>query len=253
MKRKLNCILLVFILIFSLLSITANAANLSFTTTMTPSSTSVSEATEVVVTVAVSNLNVGDSGINAFSAYLSYDTDVFETLTDSSVEGLNNWSSTYSVTNGQILLTKNAFVNDDEEIMQITLKTKEGISSGTEGTVSLTGIAVQNSEDTITGSNVSTTITVGTEQSKNTTNNTNVLVITPTTNTENNTNNENSTNSTNTENSSNNSSTYNISNNTDGDIPYTGLSSDAYVKIILGVILIALVIYIKIRKMDEIN
>ena len=39
----------------------------------------------------------------------------------------------------------------------------------------------------------------------------------------------------------------------DDDIPYTGVSGDGFIKIILGVIFIALVIYIKIRKMDELK
>ncbi len=262
MKRKFNFVLLVFLLIFSISTIIVNAADLSFTTTMTPSSTSVSDGAEVVVTVSISNLNVGDSGINAFSAYLSYDSDVFEALTDSSVEGLNNWATTYSATSGQILLTKNSFVNSDEDIMQITLKTKEGLEAGTEGTVSLTGILVSNSEDQVSGSNVSTTITVGegTETEGNTTNTTNVIQIEPSTNNTNTGNTDNTNNNANTNNSSNNAanSVYNIgsnNNNTpeDKDIPYTGVSGDAFIKIILGVIFIALVIYIKIRKMDELK
>lgn len=260
MRKKINCILLILILMFSLLTINSYAVDLSFTTTMTPSSTSVSESTEVVITVAVSNLNVGDSGINAFSAYLSYDSDVFETLTDSSVEGLNSWTSTYSTTSGQILLTKNSFVNDDENIMQITLKTKEGVTSGTDGTVSLTGIVAQNSESTIDGSNVSTTITVGTE-STSTTNTANAITIianTTSTNTTNATNNANTSNSANTNTNTNtnntSTSTYNVTNtSSDDSIPYTGVSTDALIKIILGVILIALAIYIKLRKMDELN
>lgn len=265
MKRKFNFILLVFLLIFSISTIIVNAADLSFTTTMTPSSTSVSEATEVVVTVSISNLNVGDSGINAFSAYLSYDSNVFESLTDSSVEGLNGWSTTYSTTTGQVLLTKNSFVNSDEDIMQITLKTKEGVAEGTEGTVSLTRILVTDSEDQISGSDVSTTITVGTEtQSGGNTTNTpsNVIQIAPSTNNanpENTGNTGNTGNNANTNNSSNNTSNsvYNIGSNNnstgDKDIPYTGVSGDAFIKIILGVIFIALVIYIKIRKMDELK
>lgn len=252
MKKRLNCILLVFILIFSLLTVVSNAADLSFTTTMTPSKTSVTEATEVNVTVKVSNLNVGTNGINTFSANLSYDTDVFETLTDSSVEGLNNWSSTYSASSGKILLSKNSFVNSDEEIMQITLKTKSGVTAGTQGTVSLSGIQASNSESKIDSTNVSTTITVGTSS-------TGTVKINPTTNNTNATNNTNSVPANNTTNTNvvNNTNMVNtntnIANKATTNIPYTGPSEDAFIKIILGVVLVALAIYIKIRKMDEIK
>ena len=249
MKRKISFVLLIILLTFVMLTVMVNA--LSFTTTMTPNSTSVEEATEVVVTVSVSNLDVGDSGINSYSAYLSYDTEVFEPLTDSSVEGLNGWSSTYSTTSGQILLTKNSFVNSDEDVMQITLRTMEGLEEGTEGTVSLTGIVASNSEDNIDGTTVSTTITVGTEAES--TGNT-VIQIEPTTNNvEDNSADVNNANTSNTDNSS----VYNIDTNTntsnEEDIPYTGVSGDGFIKIILGVIFIALVIYIKIRKMDELK
>ena len=64
MKRKFSFVLLIILLTFVMLTVMVDA--LSFTTTMTPNSTSVDEATEVVVTVSVSNLDVGDSGINSY-------------------------------------------------------------------------------------------------------------------------------------------------------------------------------------------
>jgi len=94
MKTKFYLVVLVMILILSLL--TVNVSALSFTASMTASSSRVTSATEVTVTVKVSNLDVGDNGINLFSAYLSYDTTVFESLTDSSVDGLNGWIAAYA-------------------------------------------------------------------------------------------------------------------------------------------------------------
>ena len=283
MRKKCCILLLIIILLVSLLSVNALAADLSFTTTMTPSSTKVDEATEVVVTVSVSNLSVGDNGINSFSAYLNYDTTVFETLTDSSVEGLNSWSSTYSTSSGQVVLVKNSFVNSDEEIMQISLKVKSGVDDGTSGTVSLTNIVASNSEDDISGTNVSTTITVGTasttvnpstnsttnSNSSSSSGNTTILNITTNNNTSTTTNATNSSNLSNntnsvasTSNSTGNStgsvnSTSNVSSSsnevTDSDIVYTGTESSAFIKIILGVILVSLAIYIKIRRLEEIK
>lgn len=48
---------------------TISASALSFTATMTPSATTVAEATEFTVTVKVSNLDVGTNGINSLKGY----------------------------------------------------------------------------------------------------------------------------------------------------------------------------------------
>ena len=264
MRKKICFILLIMIIILSILAIQVNAN--SFTTTLTPDSSGVYESgSEVIITVSVSDLDVGDSGINAFSAYLSYDTDVFETLESDSVEGLNSWSSTYSTSSGQIALTKNSFVNDDEEIMQITLITKSDLDDGTTGTVSLSNIQASNSEDDIDSTTATATIEIGTKTtisvSTNTTNSTNTTDTNTSTNsvsiTANTTNTTNTTNST-TINTTTNSSTYNTITNTSdssdsSDIPYTGTFSYALIKIIIGIALIGVVLFVKIKKMEDIK
>ena len=263
MKRKLYFVLLIMVLILGLLAIQVNAS--SFTTTLTPDSSGVyASESEVVITVSVSDLDVGDSGINAFSAYLSYDTDVFETLTEDSVEGLNSWSSTYSTSTGQIALTKNSFVNDDEEIMQITLTTKADLEDGVTGDVTLSNIQASNSEDDIDSASATATIEIGTTttisvttNSSNTTDtNTSTNNSTSLTITANTTSNTNSTDNTS---NTTNSSTYNTTttnssdSDDDSDIPYTGTASDALIKIIIGIALVGVVLFVKIKKMEDIK
>ena len=254
MKRKLYFVLLIMVLILGLLAIQVNAS--SFTTTLTPDSSGVyTSESEVVITVSVSDLDVGDSGINAFSAYLSYDTDVFETLTEDSVEGLNSWSSTYSTSTGQIALTKNSFVNDDEEIMQITLTTKADLEDGVTGDVTLSNIQASNSEDDIDSASATATIEIGTT--------TTISVTTNSSNTtDTNTSTNNSTSLTitaNTTSNTTNSSTYNTTttnssdSDDDSDIPYTGTASDALIKIIIGIALVGVVLFVKIKKMEDIK
>jgi hypothetical protein len=258
------------ILIIGLLTVKVSA--LSFTATMTSSNVTVDAASEVVITVKISNLDVGDNGINSFSAYLSYDTDVFETLTKSSIDGLNGWMPAFAPGTGRVTLEKSQFVNSDEEIMQISLKTKSGLENGTQGLVKLTRIVASNSADEISASDVSTTITIGQETvtpqpDTNTVNPGNITptpidpVITPNTNNTNNINNTNNTNNinnTNTNTSKNETNNKNIgpTNNTinesEHDIPYTGSDSSSLSKIILGVIFIALATYIKIERMKDI-
>lgn len=267
MKRKFYIVLLFMILIIGLLTVKVSA--LSFTATMSSSNVTVDAASEVVITVKISNLDVGDNGINSFSAYLSYDTDVFETLTKSSIDGLNGWMPAFAPGTGRVTLEKSQFVNSDEEIMQISLKTKSGLENGTQGLVKLTRIVASNSADEISASDVSTTITIGKEtvtpQPNTNTENPGTITPTPidpviTPNTNNTNNNINNTNNTNTntntsKNETNNKNigpTNNTINESEHDIPYTGSDSSSLSKIILGVIFIALATYIKIERMKGI-
>ena len=100
MKNKiLTIIVMILLMMFSL---TMSASAVSFTATMTPSATTVKEATEFTITVKVSNLDVGANGINSLEGYLKYDTDVFETISESSIEGLNSWAAKFDETTGKI-------------------------------------------------------------------------------------------------------------------------------------------------------
>jgi hypothetical protein len=265
MKRKVCILLLIMMLIITSLAVRVNAD--SFNTTLTASKSSVEAGSELTITVKVSNLDVGDNGINSFSAYLSYDMDMFESLSSSSVDGLGKWTAAYAPGTGKMTLQNSSFVNNDEEILQITLKTKSGLAEGTQGEVKLSNILASNSATEISCQAVSTTITIGEEASStgnvtniistNTTNNTSngINVITPVNNTiKNNTSNNTANNVANSANNTSNSVIIGSTNTVeDDDMPYTGSESSALSRIIIGVVLISLVSYIKIERMKEIK
>lgn len=253
MKSKLLSIILVmFVMIFMM---TMCASAVSFTATMTPSATTVKEATEFTITVKVSNLDVGSNGINSLEGYLKYDTDIFETISESSIEGLNSWSAKFDETTGKISLTKNTFVTSTQEVFQITFKTKTDVS-GESGTISYSDIVASNSETTISATDISTSIAVGNSAEGNTnttpiTNNTvTINAITSTTN--NTTNNTNTQNTANTTNNQSVSSYVNTMTNTNSEnqMPETGVD-DTVLMLIFGVIAIAMIFYIKIEKLNK--
>ena len=93
MKKRIVKICIIAMLLVWVYTTIVNA--LSFSATMTPSSTAVDESTEFTIRVSVSNLDVGSNGINTLSGTLKFDDDVFEDITDSSIEGLNSWSPTF--------------------------------------------------------------------------------------------------------------------------------------------------------------
>lgn len=257
MKSKIVSIVVMILLIVCLVSVSVDAV--SFTATMTPSATTVKEATEFTITVKVSNLDVGTNGINSLKGNLKYDTNVFETISESSIEGLNSWSAKFDEASGEISLTKNTFVTSTQEVFQIIFKTKSGVS-GKSGTISYTNIVASNSETSIPATDISTSITVGNETSNNNNTNTNsvankIVTINPTTNnTTNNTSNNAVVNKTTNTNSTNNSiSSYvNTMTNTQtqDNIPQTGVN-DTILTVLFIVIAIAVAFYIKIEKLNK--
>ena len=268
-KRFLIVILLIMFLVTSILSVNVSAAdsNYSFTVTMTANNTKVEPGSEVLVAVKVSNLNAGDNGINGFSAILSYDTDLFEPLTESSVDGVDGWKASYE--KSKVQLYKDKYQKTDGEIMQISLKTKADVAVGTQGDIKLSTIKASNSVDEIGTKDVSTSITIGNGNDSGTVipiNNTptnNTIPIQPNNNTPqtpvnivptNNSIVRNTTTDNVVDDLSNETNTSNgiqVVNESDDDMPYTGTDSDALARIIIGVICISLVMYIKIERMNK--
>lgn len=76
----------------------------------------------VNVGVTLSDIDVGDKGINVFSLELVYDTNVFEEV---KVASENGWSDpTYNSNNGKILIDKTSGTKETAEILKISLKVK---------------------------------------------------------------------------------------------------------------------------------
>ena len=248
MKNKLLSIMIIMLSIIFIMTITVQAA--SFTATMTPSGTTIKEATEFTITVKVSNLDVGANGINSLKGNLKYDTNVFETISESSIEGLNSWSAKFDQATGEISLTKSTFVTSAQEVFQITFKTKSGMS-GKSGNISYSNIVASNSESDISATEISTSIAIGegegnANNTTNTTQNT-VSINTITTNTNNTTNNT----VNNTTNNAISSYTNTMTNTTsNSDMPKAGVN-DTVLKLMFIVIAVAIVFYIKIEKLNK--
>lgn len=263
MEKKVFKVLIMIMLLVIAVSTVAQAA--SFTATMTPSSTTVAPETEFTVTVKISNLDVGNNGINSLSGYLTYDDSVFETINESSIEGVNDWKPTFSSDNGRITLLKTQFVNTEEAVFQITFKTKSetDLKKKTSGIIKLSQVVASNSQDDITASDISTTITISTATANETTNTaTNSLVLKTNTTTKNTTIKNTTTNNTvkntvtNTTgnavgaavNTTKNTTVYNTVG--EEDIPYTGVE-DTIVYVLFVAIAMALVFYIKFEKINK--
>ena len=258
MKKKVLKIIIVAIMLMLTYSTIVSA--LSFTATMVPSSTTVAESKEFMITIKVSNLDVGQNGINALSGYLEYDKNIFEVISDTNIEGYGNWNPTYNASNGKITLTTTSFVKAEESVFQVVFKTKTGVT-GKKGTISFKNIIATNSEQDILAQDVSTIITIGNETANttnttNTTNNQSIVPIIQTNTTKNNTSTKNnvvnkSANTT-VKNKVNNTSVYvNKTNNvSSGDIPYTG-TEDTVMYIMIVIVALSIIFYIKYQKINK--
>ena len=69
MKKKI--LKLTTIIMLLVITYATIASALSLTVSMETNNTTIAESTEFTVTVKVSNLDVGDSGVNTFSAYIN--------------------------------------------------------------------------------------------------------------------------------------------------------------------------------------
>ena len=116
MKKKLAIISLMLILVITSLVTTVNAS--SFSATLTPNKTTVPESNEFVVTVRISNLDVGTTGINIFADIVQI---TFKTKT-----GVTGKS-------GDIKLTDIQASNTGETITAAPISTKITIGSAPSG------------------------------------------------------------------------------------------------------------------------
>lgn len=288
MERKILKIAIIAVLLVCVCSTLVSA--LSFTATMTPSKKVVPASTEFTVEIKVSNLDVGANGINSLSGNIKYDKNVFETITESSIEGRNGWSHSFNAENdGKITLTKTSFVKTEEEVFQITFKTKSAEDLGTEnvkGLIQFTGITASNSASDITANDISVEIKIGEEDTTEggtAENETLQINPTPTPNTNTNTNSNTNTNTNtnkapsiglstnkstnntntnaaaNTNKNTNKNTNTNVNkaapyvsstNTTDESIPHTGVE-DTIMYLMFAVIAVAIVFYIKFERINK--
>lgn len=254
MRRKILLITLIIALVFTSLISVVNAS--SVTVTMTTNSNTVPDGTELTVILKVSNIDAGQ-GINSIEGIISYDSAVFEALTTSSVDEMNDWSVKFTPATGQLVAYKSTFAKDEQDIAQITFKTKAG-TSGKSGDIKFGEIKASDSESETSVSGVSTTITVGNVsqggQSGNTANtNTNTKNPIPINNTVKPANNNvarTNTNIVNPNSTKPNAVVPPSTENTVEDIPYTGVS-DNIMRAIFVVLVIAGISYFKYESIKE--
>ena len=101
--------------------------------TPTPSSTKLNEGEEITITLELSDIKMGQDGINTFGGKLEYDENVFEKVTSDDISSHNTWSIAYNdeetAKKGTFLATINTGTSKNQVIGIIKLKVKTNLKS----------------------------------------------------------------------------------------------------------------------------
>ena len=133
---KITKILTILMLVTIILGVNVYAASNTFKATVTPGTATLKPGEEITIAVDVSDINMGENGINALEGTIKYDSNIFESVTSSNVQSFNNWSTTYndetSSLNGKFLAVNlTVGVKEDMKILSVKFKVKETVSATT--------------------------------------------------------------------------------------------------------------------------
>ena len=168
MQRKIFITLIIAIITVLGVSAQVKAEGNSFKASLTANSTELKPGQEVTVTLAVSDINMGDNGINTVEGIIEYDKTIFEELKTTSVQSLNNWTTTLntenSSNNGKFLAVNlTSGIKESMQIFSVKFKVKEDIESTTETEIKYKDITSNDGTDLVSVGTKSIKIKVNVE------------------------------------------------------------------------------------------
>ncbi len=238
--KKIISIVLILLVILSVTNVYASSCKVTLSTPKTD----LAKNEEFTVDVSISDID-DEKGIMALMSTLEYDKDSLELV---KMEQQNGWAKPeYNEENGKFVQEKGDFIKSKETTLKVTFKVKEDSKSDVK--ISLKSTSTSNGDIDIKPSDSSISLKV-TGDSKPTPTPTGTPTPTPKPS-ENSTKNENQNKNTN-KNTSKNiiSSTNNPGSLKSGSLPKAGTTS-VVLSVILVLIVIALIFYARIRKMDK--
>lgn len=127
----------------------------------------------MTITIGVSDINMGANGINTLEGKIKYDENIFETVKSSSIQSLNNWTTTYndesSTLNGKFLAVNlSSGIKENTSIFKVTLKVKQEVKNTTNTQVDFENITSNDGTDLINVGNKSVNVTIKVENTNET-------------------------------------------------------------------------------------
>lgn len=124
--RSLFCIAIIAMIIIMNTAVLAAEANYSAGISLS-SSSKLKEGETVTINVKLTSVNAG-AGIDALTAGIEYDTNVFETLSTSNFTSSTSWTPTFAASTNKMTGLKSEKVTSAENMFTITLKAKSEIN-----------------------------------------------------------------------------------------------------------------------------
>ena len=122
--KIVSTIVLFIVMVITMRTVTYAENNTYSATISLTSDSKLNQGETVVVNVSISNIVAGE-GIDALTAKINYDTNIFEELTTDSIKSTTNWVPTYAPASGKMSALKNARITSNETMFTITLKVKQ--------------------------------------------------------------------------------------------------------------------------------
>lgn len=171
MKRKTKELIVIEIIIvitMALITVSNGASTSTYKASATASTTTLEPGEEVIVTIAVSDINMGTNGINTLEGKIKYDTNIFEEVKSDSIQSLNNWTTTYndesSTLNGKFLAVNlSNGIKESTQIFKVTFKVKSDISETKETQIDFEDITSNDGTDLVNVGTKSVKLTIKAE------------------------------------------------------------------------------------------
>lgn len=162
-KKKVMLILILIVLILLASNILATS---NLVAQVKTSTNELEAGQQVIITFSFDKYEQIKKGINAFKAKLEYDKEIFEEVKQSDFQCLNDWEKLqYNQATGEFIAIKRAGSKAPEDLVSITLKTKQGVKA-TSTDIVITDIVTSEGEKDINIVEIKTTINIIEDQTE---------------------------------------------------------------------------------------
>lgn len=169
--KKVILILLMLIVLTTISTISLADTSMSFKATLSPTSKTLKPGEEIEISVNVSDIDMGEYGINALEGTLKYDKEIFETVKSSNIQSKNNWTVTYndenSTKNGKFLAANlSSGVKENTTILTVTLKVKTTLNQSKTTLIYFEDITSNNGTDLVNPGTKTVNVTINVENNQ---------------------------------------------------------------------------------------
>lgn len=154
MKKKICITLMLVIILVAMCASYVKAQTHTFKANASTDVENLKPGEEVTVTLSVSDIDMGENGINVIEGTLSYDKNVFEPVSQSNIKTLENWATTYNDENTSyngkfISVNLSEGIQKNSNILSIKFKVKSSVQETTQTQIKFEEVTSNDGTDLI--------------------------------------------------------------------------------------------------------